>query len=237
MPQRTRHPPVVTCLPRNSVHPHLHKDVDVLLRELKSCMRRLQTATGCYTNEMRVLERLYYKNKNQHRTALFFQRISEIRRYGNRLGELKLSESVELLRATFFGFPTTREWVIGFESHLMQAWNWVVLTIKCSRALGIMFQTVLIWLSSWRDWCLRVNSLTRYICFLIVETLVLTSSDDRAIHPRLPVSFPVCWISRRHLIHYLFQVTLLSPCSPVPSFNLLYYFRQYAVGCRHYYLN
>lgn len=107
--ERGRHPPVVTCLPRSSVQVHLHKDVDILLKELKSCVRRLLTAMGSYTNEMRVLERLYYKNKNQHRTSLFFKRVSEIRRYGNRLVELKLPERIELLRASFFGFSTPRD--------------------------------------------------------------------------------------------------------------------------------
>jgi len=106
--ERGRHPPVVTCLPRSSIQVQ-HKDVDILLKELKSCVRRLLTAMGSYTNEMRVLERLYYKNKNQHRTSLFFKRVSEIRRYGNRLVELKLPERIELLRASFFGFTTLRE--------------------------------------------------------------------------------------------------------------------------------
>lgn len=64
---------------------------------------------GSYTDEMRVLERLYYKNKNQHRTSLFFKRVSEIRRYGNRLIELKLPERIELLRASFFGFTISRD--------------------------------------------------------------------------------------------------------------------------------
>ncbi|KAL4067587.1 hypothetical protein J3A83DRAFT_4252916 [Scleroderma citrinum] len=106
---RSRLPPVISCLPRSSIDEYLHKDIDTLLKELKSCVRCIQTAIASYTNEMRVLERLYYKNKNQHRTALFFKRVSEVRRYGNRLMDSKLSERVELLRASFFGFTTMQD--------------------------------------------------------------------------------------------------------------------------------
>lgn len=99
--------PAITCLPRSSVSIHLQKDVDVLLKELKPCTRHLRATLGNYTDELRTLERLYYKNANQHRTALFFKRILETRRYGQRLIALNISEHVDCLYASFFGLTTT----------------------------------------------------------------------------------------------------------------------------------
>ncbi|CAG8576623.1 10730_t:CDS:2 [Acaulospora colombiana] len=50
--------------------------------------------------EMHLLERLFYKNKNQHKRAIYFRKIEEVRRIVNRLKEMKigslLSEFVEL---------------------------------------------------------------------------------------------------------------------------------------------
>lgn len=105
--ERGRSIPAITCLPRSSVSIHLQKDVDVLLKELKPCMRHLRATLGSYTDELRMLERLYYKNANQHRTALFFKRILETRRYGQRLIALGISEHVDCLYASFFGLTTT----------------------------------------------------------------------------------------------------------------------------------
>ncbi|KAI6106424.1 hypothetical protein EDD16DRAFT_1487557 [Pisolithus croceorrhizus] len=105
--ERVRPTPAITCLPRSSVSIHLQKDVDVLLKELKPCMRHLRATLGSYTDELRTLERLYYKNANQHRTALFFKRILETRRYGQRLVALNISEHVDCLYASFFGLTTT----------------------------------------------------------------------------------------------------------------------------------
>ncbi|KAI6109848.1 hypothetical protein F5141DRAFT_1215314 [Pisolithus sp. B1] len=105
--ERDRPTPAITCLPRSSVSIHLQKDVDVLLKELKPCMRHLRATLGSYTDELRTLERLYYKNANQHRTALFFKRILETRRYGQRLVALNISEHVDCLYASFFGLTTT----------------------------------------------------------------------------------------------------------------------------------
>ncbi|KAI6028364.1 hypothetical protein F5J12DRAFT_376173 [Pisolithus orientalis] len=95
-----------TCLPRNSVSIHLHKDVDILLKELKPCARHLRATLGSYTDELRILERLYYKNANQHRAALFFKRVSETRRYGQKFVALNISEHVDRLYASFFGLTT-----------------------------------------------------------------------------------------------------------------------------------
>jgi hypothetical protein len=96
-------PPATSFSGRASLENSLHSTVDGILKDLKACSRRLQAALASYQDEMQVLERLYYRSKNQHRAALFFKRIAEIRRYGWRLLEANMTEDVQLLRASFYG--------------------------------------------------------------------------------------------------------------------------------------
>jgi len=56
-----------------------------------------------HTNESQVLERLYYKGRNQHRGALFWRRVVEVRRYSGRLEGIRIDNVVEILRHSFFG--------------------------------------------------------------------------------------------------------------------------------------
>jgi hypothetical protein len=74
-----------------------------VLKELKSCSRRLQTTFSAYHDELQILERLFYKGKNQHRSALFWKRAAEMKRYGERLDALGFPDMFALLRSSFFG--------------------------------------------------------------------------------------------------------------------------------------
>ena len=108
-----RHQPLttITTVPRSAL-PHVHhKEIDAILKDLRLCSRRLKSALDGFKDELRTLERLYYKCKNQHRMALFFKRVPEMRRYGRRLSELDILERVDLLRASFVGLEHTSEWV------------------------------------------------------------------------------------------------------------------------------
>ncbi|EGO18610.1 hypothetical protein SERLADRAFT_443945 [Serpula lacrymans var. lacrymans S7.9] len=95
-------PPPLVCSPRNSIDPISYPLVDASLKDLKTCSRRLQTVSAIVGDELKILERLYYKGKNQHRSALFWKRVVEIRRYGRRLSEASLWETLELFRCSFF---------------------------------------------------------------------------------------------------------------------------------------
>lgn len=99
---------------RASLENSSYSTVDGILKDLKACSRRLQAALASYQDEMKVLERLYYRSKNQHRAALFFKRISEIRRYGWRLLEVNMVEDVHLLRASFYGATVVQRCDISF---------------------------------------------------------------------------------------------------------------------------
>ncbi|KAI9464162.1 hypothetical protein HD554DRAFT_2315952 [Boletus coccyginus] len=107
--QRHRSPVAIVTVPRSTLAQAHHKDIDAVLKDLKLCSRRLKSALDSFRDELRTLERLYYKGKNQHRMALFFKRVPEMRRYGRRLSELDILERVDLLRASFVGLEHTSD--------------------------------------------------------------------------------------------------------------------------------
>lgn len=89
--------------PRNSMDPSNHPAVDSVLKDLKQCARRLQAALASQHVELQVLEMLYYKGNNQHRTALFWRRVSDMRRFGRRLEGANLHALVDGVRMSFWG--------------------------------------------------------------------------------------------------------------------------------------
>ncbi|KAI0362012.1 hypothetical protein OH77DRAFT_1441157 [Trametes cingulata] len=107
-PRRHVPPPPLACSPRASIDTGLSPTIDAALKQLKACSRRLQAALACHRTELQVLERLYYKGKNQHRTALFWQRVAEMRKLGGRVDEMHMDDVVESLRLAFWGEPSSR---------------------------------------------------------------------------------------------------------------------------------
>lgn len=93
-------------IPRSSVHPSQHSVVDSQLKSLKLITRRLQSVVKIHEAELQILHRLFYKNKNQHRTALFWRNVSEIRRYSQRVVSLDLLGTLQSLRLMFHGSAT-----------------------------------------------------------------------------------------------------------------------------------
>ena len=84
----------------------MHASIDTILKDLKTGTRHLHAVFSLYQNEAQILQRLYYKGKNQHRSALFWKRFSEVKRYSERLNGLAILEDVERLRSSFFGATT-----------------------------------------------------------------------------------------------------------------------------------
>ena len=107
-PRRHVPPPSLNCLERSLLGSEHHPAVDAVLKQLRVCSRRLQAALDSHRTEMQVLERLYYKGKNQHRTALFWQRVVELRKLGERVDEMHMDKVVENFRLSFWGKPSTR---------------------------------------------------------------------------------------------------------------------------------
>lgn len=102
-PHRHVKPQIITCAPRTSLTSSSHAHLDSALKELKLHSRRLQSAIVAHTDEYLILERVYYKGKNQHRTALFWRRVTEIRKYSNRLDGMAVNNIMDNFRYSFFG--------------------------------------------------------------------------------------------------------------------------------------
>jgi hypothetical protein len=102
-PKRSLTTPHLVHTIKSSLPASRHASIDAALKALKASSRRLQTAFALLNDELRILERLYYKGKNQHRSALFWKRVLEVRRYSRRLSEISLLEVVESFRLAFFG--------------------------------------------------------------------------------------------------------------------------------------
>lgn len=100
-------PPVFDSLPRAGLDPARCDAVNAFLKNVKGHVRRAQTAFSLHADEVAILERLFYKGKNQHRSSLFWQRVSEMRRYGHRLQEMRICDLSEALRISFYGEKTT----------------------------------------------------------------------------------------------------------------------------------
>ncbi|KAK9763722.1 hypothetical protein K7432_009372 [Basidiobolus ranarum] len=62
-----------------------------------------------FWSEVKTLERLFYKNWNQHRNAVYFRRLYEVRRILGRLSELRIDEIVGDLLDTFYGGKKTKK--------------------------------------------------------------------------------------------------------------------------------
>ncbi|RPD79992.1 hypothetical protein L226DRAFT_187761 [Lentinus tigrinus ALCF2SS1-7] len=107
-PRRHVRSPPASYSPRVSLSPDKSPVIDSVLKQLKACSRRLQAALSSHRTELQVLERLYYKGKNQHRTALFWRRVAEMRKFGERVDEMHIDDVVESLRLSFWGEPSGR---------------------------------------------------------------------------------------------------------------------------------
>lgn len=79
---------------------------DAVLRRLLAAGRRL-AKTDAWT-EAALLDRLHYKNKNQHRRALYFRRFEEVRRVLRRLQKLRSGDAVDRLASLMKAEGTKR---------------------------------------------------------------------------------------------------------------------------------
>jgi hypothetical protein len=91
---------------RASVQSSKHPVINAYLKSLKLHARTLNALFAQHAKEVAVLERLYYINHNQHRPALFWQRVVEARRYSRRLRSLDVPSLVDGLRRPFYGDAT-----------------------------------------------------------------------------------------------------------------------------------
>ncbi|EIM89896.1 uncharacterized protein STEHIDRAFT_50373 [Stereum hirsutum FP-91666 SS1] len=111
--------PPCTPTPRSDILPPTCSAIDIFLKRAKSHLRDAQAIFSSHQAEMALLERLYYKGKNQHRMSLFWQRVCEMRRYGRRLQDMNVTGMMENNRAMFYGLqaPVNSKQLKGAWTH------------------------------------------------------------------------------------------------------------------------
>ncbi|KAJ7179692.1 hypothetical protein C8R46DRAFT_887301 [Mycena filopes] len=95
-------PPKQSQADKASLDPTLHPHIDAALKQLKLCTLNLRPVLATLSDELRILHRLHYKAKNEHRSALFWRRVVEMRRYSDCVQKLALPSLLNSLRYSFF---------------------------------------------------------------------------------------------------------------------------------------
>lgn len=96
-------PPSIKFAPRSSLDSRIHSAIDGVLKEFKAASRELQKIFASFRLELELLDRLFSKNKNQHRGAVFWRKVAEMRRFGRKLDNNKPDGLVEDSRRWFWG--------------------------------------------------------------------------------------------------------------------------------------
>ena len=94
--------PIPIAIPRHEVNTSIHQNVDATLKAARICAQQVAPLEACLKDEMRILERLYYKSINQHRMAHFWKRVQEVRRLGRRVLEAHFTSLLDDLRFSFY---------------------------------------------------------------------------------------------------------------------------------------
>lgn len=96
-------PRSVKFVPRQSLDSQIHSAIDDVLKGFRSASRELRKIFISFRLELELLDRLFYKNKNQHRGALFWRKVTEMRRFCRKLDRLQPDALVEDTRRWFWG--------------------------------------------------------------------------------------------------------------------------------------
>lgn len=99
---RARSPPHAPgSIPRESIPYASITCIDGALKALRVASKRVNAVSSSHELELGILVRLHYKNKNQHRGALFWRRVEEVKRLALRLQELALPALLDQTRLAF----------------------------------------------------------------------------------------------------------------------------------------
>lgn len=76
-----------------------------LLKQLKSGYKNVRSSQKQLFAEMHILERVYYKGKNQHGLSLFWRSVVSVRRMSGRIYETNVPRLLEILGGMFHEEP------------------------------------------------------------------------------------------------------------------------------------
>ena len=95
-------------IPRAFIGSSQCRTIDSQLKSLKLITHRFQSSLTLHETELKILQRLIYRNSNQHRSALFWRNVAELHRYSERLGNLRFLDKIQSLRYIFHGSDGSR---------------------------------------------------------------------------------------------------------------------------------
>ncbi|OCB84099.1 hypothetical protein A7U60_g8771 [Sanghuangporus baumii] len=137
--------PKLTQRARNDIDASLCPKIDACLKAARQCAQQVAPFESCLQDEMRILERLYYKGVNQHRSALFWRRVKEVRRLGRRVLEVRLLGLLDDLRYSFYvGEDVERklrdisELICTTKERLMKAYHSLLLMMQTGAFLQLI---------------------------------------------------------------------------------------------------
>jgi hypothetical protein len=90
-----------TVTPRADLSPAVYSTVDAALKQLQIAAKRTKRLVATLAEEQAVLDRLYYKGNNQHRAALFWRRVADLRRNTRRVIDIPVHERITTLAHAF----------------------------------------------------------------------------------------------------------------------------------------
>lgn len=101
-PVRSRSPPnPPRSIPRESIPYAALATIDGALKALRLASKRVNATVSSHELELGILVRVHYKNKNQHRGALFWRKVEDVKRFATRLHEMDLPALLDHTRLAF----------------------------------------------------------------------------------------------------------------------------------------
>ncbi|KZP24851.1 hypothetical protein FIBSPDRAFT_821679 [Athelia psychrophila] len=190
--RRNLRAPNVSFVPRDSLDPLHSGSIDAALKELRSGSRRLKAACSVFHDELKILERLYYKGKNQHRTSLFWKRAVELKRLCERLDGMNAFDMVEQLRCSFWGLAvrTNSKSLRGPWSHVPDTPSIVFILERLAACMALISKFNERAISISRSFKLAMQS---GAFIQLVLTLLAICARMTALLPELQDSLQVSW--------------------------------------------
>lgn len=88
--------------PRNAVDDETAQGISKALKSLRKLSKTVAAFSQALSDELRILERVYYKHLNSQRVTIPWRKVVEVRRILNRLLEADLPKLLDSVRGVFY---------------------------------------------------------------------------------------------------------------------------------------
>ncbi|KAG8755442.1 hypothetical protein FRC12_010882 [Ceratobasidium sp. 428] len=226
MPQRRFH-----FIASENYRPRSNVDIPPigrLLKTLKSSSKNIRSGQKHLLTEMHLLERVYYKGKNQHGLSLFWRNVVSIRRMASRIHETNTPRLLEMLAGMFHEEAFTGTKVFnGAWTRIPPPENVAKILERLLDVATLLKSANKAFLKAYRAFCLFMPTtaflqLTIVLISIVSRISALASNllDDLVlIIPRLYAVFEVLKPSRSLYRKVSKSIKIFSPASPIDSIS------------------